>query len=67
MLGSFKKCIITDNVPTTMQTDNETKFKYSIMNQIRLEINAQHIFETLFNTQHQFDVEAINRTVQDFF
>ena len=33
ILGKFKKCITTHNVPTTQQTDNETEFKNRIMNQ----------------------------------
>ena len=33
VLGAFKKCISTYNIPKTLQTDNETDFKNSIMNQ----------------------------------
>ena len=33
VLGTFKKCIITHNVPTTLQTNNGAKFKNSIINQ----------------------------------
>ena len=36
ILGTFKKCITTHNVPTILQTDNETKFENGIMNQFSL-------------------------------
>ena len=66
MLGAFKKCITTHNVPTTLQTDNGTEFKNSIMNQFWFERHIQHILGTPYNPQHQGAVEAFNRTVQDF-
>ena len=47
MLGAFKKCITTQNVPTTLQTDNGTEFKNSIMNQFWLEKNIQLFLELL--------------------
>ena len=41
VLGAFKKCITTHNVPTTLKTDNATEFKNSIMNQFWLERNIR--------------------------
>ena len=67
VLGVFKKCITTHNIQTTLHTDNGTEFKKnSIKNQFWLERNIQHIFGTPYNPQHQRDVEAFNRTVQNF-
>ena len=66
VLGAFKKCITTHNVPTTLQIDNGTEFKKRIMNQFWFERNIQHIFGTPYNPQHQGAVEAFKRTTQDF-
>ena len=32
ILSTFKKCITTNIVPTTLQTDNGTEFENKIMN-----------------------------------
>ena len=52
ILGTFKKCITTHNIPTTLQIDNWTEFENNIMNKFWLAKNIQHIFGTPYILKH---------------
>ena len=47
ILSAFKKCIITFNFPTTLQTDNGTEFENNIMSQFDLREIFNIILELL--------------------
>ena len=66
ILIAFKKWVTTHNVPLSLQTDNGTEFKNSVLKEFCKQKKIKQIFGTPYNPQHQGAVEAFNRTVQDF-
>ena len=66
ILIAFKKLVTTHNVPLSLQTDNGTELKNSVLKEFCKQKKIKQIFGTPYNPQHQGAVEAFNRTVQDF-
>ena len=66
ILIAFKKRFFTHNVPLSLQTDNGTEFKNSVLTEFCKQKKIKQIFGTPYNPQHQGAVEVFNRTVKDF-
>ena len=52
ILIAFKKWVTTHNVPLSLQTDNGTEFKNSLLTEFCKQMKIKQIFGTPYNPEH---------------